>query len=68
MNHDDECIHALTPGTCSYCKPQPEVEAEPVRIFPAKYEGHCRECNLPIRPGDMIAWIPDRAPIHEACA
>jgi len=78
VSHDDECIHLLPPGQCSYCKPKPEEfrmfnedlsgMIPVLRVFPAKYDGYCPECKLPIYVGQMIAWRPDHAPAHEDCA
>jgi len=25
-------------------------------LFPAKYDGHCSECTVPISVGDLIGW------------
>jgi hypothetical protein len=69
----DECIHGLGPiEACTVCngrdQREAQVDADAWRMFPAKYEGHCAECNLPIRVGDTIAWRPETRPIHEDCA
>ena len=65
----DECIHGLMTITCTTCNGRDAREraeaAEAYRMFPAKYDGQCRACNLPIHVGQWIAWRPDEAPIHE---
>jgi hypothetical protein len=68
-----ECIHGLGPvAACTICngreKGEQAAQAEAYRTFAAKYEGQCRECNLPIVVGQIIAWRPDEMPIHERCA
>jgi len=65
---EELCIHELPSGQCSYCKPDRGYGSDPVRIFRAKYEGHCSGCNLPISIGQMVAWTPGRPTIHEGCS
>ena len=67
------CIHGLGPVyACVICngraKAEAQREVETTRTFPAKYSGHCRECDLPIHVGQSITWTPDRPPTHEECA
>jgi hypothetical protein len=69
----EECIHGLGPiEACTICNGRDKREkaeaAERPRVFPAKYDGHCPGCNLPIHAGQMIAWVPDARPTHEGCA
>lgn len=68
----DECIHGLGPiEACVICNGRAQreaaIEAERPCVFPAKYDGQCSACDLPIYPGDMIAWRPDERPTHEGC-
>jgi hypothetical protein len=68
----DECIHGLGPvEACVECNGRAQREraeqAEAWRTFPAKYDGDCAACHLPIRAGDLIAWKPEHRPIHEGC-
>lgn len=71
-NEQVECIHGLLDITCTICNGRDKRERaetrEAYRTFPAKYDGQCRECNLPISVGQMIAWRPDEPSIHQACA
>lgn len=70
MTDDDECIHGLGPvSACTICNGKDRARAaeESWREFPAKYEGQCPACNLPIRVGDLIAWRPDDRPRHTEC-
>jgi hypothetical protein len=69
----DECIHGLgLVSACTICngreRRERESHTEGWREFPAKYEGQCPACNLPIRVGSMIAWRPDDRPRHADCA
>lgn len=65
----DECIHGLGPvAACTICNGKDRIETvEPFRTFPAKYEGTCGMCHLPIRIGDLIAWREGEHPIHDGC-
>jgi hypothetical protein len=68
----DECIHGLGPvEACTICNGREKREAaeraERPRTFPAKFEGHCLGCNLPIAVGQIVAWLPDRPTTHEGC-
>lgn len=74
---EDECPHGLgSPEFCSVCKHGPakdsRVQGEPERIvarFIAGFEGHCRECDLPIAPGQSIAKLmPSERYVHADCA
>lgn len=68
----EECIHGLGPvAGCVLCNGRAEREAatdagQP-RTFPAKYDGQCSECNLPITVGEMVAWLPDHPVTHADC-
>lgn len=73
----DECPHspALTPDTCSLCKQadQPDRSRHLTNTFPARYDGQCPGCNLPISVGQIIvmAWTGedgDRKAYHKGCA
>jgi hypothetical protein len=74
---EDECPHGLgSPAFCSVCKHGPSkdarVQGEPEKVmsrFTAGFEGHCRECNLPIMPGQTIAKLmPSERYVHGHCA
>lgn len=68
----DECIHLLNPATCTICngreRRERETHTEGRREFPAKYEGQCPTCNLPIRVGDTVAWRTGEPARHARCA
>lgn len=68
----DECIHGLGPvSACVLCNGRALREAaarrNEWRIFPAKFEGQCPECDLPIAVGQQVAWKPDHPARHESC-
>lgn len=69
---DDECIHGLGPiAACVVCNGRALSEAaeragQP-HTFPAKFEGQCPECNLPIAIGQIVAWLPDHKATHDHC-
>lgn len=58
-----ECIHGLEPAWCSICRTSPHEirDAEPIGSgFTAQFDGHCPDCNLPVRPGESIRrWSDD---------
>jgi len=69
---DNECIHGLGPiAACTICngreRREAAVNAEQPRTFPARFDGQCPSCNLPIQVGQRIAWLPDRPVTHEEC-
>lgn len=69
---DDECIHGLGPvAACTICNGRARREiaeqAELPRLFAAKFEGQCDNCDLPIMVGQTVAWLPERRATHEGC-
>lgn len=72
----DECIHGLDPRWCGVClhgpAKDPVAQHEPERAgdrFTAGFEGHCRECDLPIKPGQTITKLtPSDRYVHGDCA
>lgn len=71
MDDTEECIHLMDPASCTLCngraaKERKEAEQAP-RTFPAKYEGQCPACDLPIYVGQMVAWREGRRAVHERC-
>ena len=70
MTIDSECIHGLTPDTCSICK-HGLSRPEPLTVlfqFRAKYDGkNCGECNLPIYAGQFIVKLSDESYRHSRC-
>ena len=63
-----ECKHGLDEDTCSLClhpNRQPETR-EADYVTTARFEGHCRDCDLPIHPGQAIAAFHGRF-VHEGC-
>lgn len=72
MSALEECIHGLGPvEACVICngraKREAAEEAERPRVFVAKFDGQCDECDLPIHVGQMVAWLPERRATHEEC-
>ena len=75
-NHpvDDECIHGLGPvSACVICNGRAKREAaeqveQPV-VMVTRYQAMCVECDLPIYPGQTIAWYPNhtRPTVHIEC-
>lgn len=68
----DECIHGLGPvAACVLCNGRAQREAaeqaEAPHTFPAKFEGQCPGCDLPIYVGQIVAWLPERKATHEGC-
>lgn len=67
-----ECPHGLgLRAACVLCNGRADreaaVQAVQPRTFPAKFDGQCPECNLPIRVGDTIAWLFDKPVTHVDC-
>jgi hypothetical protein len=73
MTEPDECIHGLGPtSACTICNGRDRRterdRAEQPRIFAAQYAAQCRGCDLPIHPGQIVAWHPDiPGATHEDC-
>lgn len=72
MTDLDECIHGLGPvEACVICngraKRDAAEQAERPRQFPAKFEGQCDECDLPIYVDQVVAWLPERRATHVEC-
>lgn len=73
---DPDCIHGIPKDLpCSICLHGPSkspynVEPERVEsVFAAGFAGHCRDCNLPIVPGQSIAkLVPSNRYVHADCA
>ena len=66
----DECPHGMEdPSWCSLCS-QPsvldELQGDISRPFAARYDGHCEECNLPVRVGERLVMFAGVA-FHEKC-
>lgn len=61
----------MDPAWCTMCngrdRREEQAAAERPHIFPAKFESHCPECNLPISIGQQVAWLPERPAVHESC-
>lgn len=67
----DECPHGMEdPAWCSLCKRGP-TKPEPVTVvarFPARYDGQCPGCDLPIKVGQLVAKLSNDTYVHEGCA
>ncbi len=71
---DDECIHGLGPvSACVICNGRAAAEAktakeEPI-IMETRYQAMCPECDLPIYPGQTIAWFKEHSQptVHVEC-
>ena len=67
----DECIHGIYPASsCSICNGNQHERvllAQDWRTFPAKYDGNCAGCDLPISVGQWIVWRPDSPTYHDGC-
>ena len=69
MSEDEECIHELTPESCSICKHGIETN-KPEKVhyaFHAKYEGECPECVHPINIGDVCFRTTKDRTLHQDC-
>lgn len=73
---EQECIHGLGPvSACVLCNGRAAAEAKTVRVdeapvtIVARHAGSCPECDLPIYPGQSVAWFPEhtRPTVHAAC-
>ena len=74
MSDDDECIHGL--GPCSACvicngrarREKAEAVERPV-VMVTRYQAMCPECDLPIYPGQTIAWFREHSQptVHIEC-
>ena len=64
-----DCIHGLDTGWCSLCL----HTAGPIEVvtveatFPAKFDGDCPACNLPIMVGQTIHKLSNDRYIHKGC-
>lgn len=70
IDEDGLCIHLLEPETCTMCNghdAREKAEKDPWKRFPAKYEGQCRKCHLPIYPRQMVAWREGESAVHDGC-
>lgn len=71
MTEIEECVHGIYPETaCTICNGRKTKRAEiseDWRTFPAKYEGTCAGCGLPIAIGQFIVWRPDSPTYHDGC-
>jgi len=66
---DAECIHGLDERWCSIClrgTTKPEVVTV-VATFRARFDGHCRSCNLPLHAGELATRMSDESYRHEHC-
>lgn len=69
------CPHGMpTAGACFQCMedgnmdPPPRPPAVTVeRTLTARYDGHCRGCNLEVHAGQRIALMSDGSYRHEGC-
>lgn len=74
QHKDPECIHGLGPvSACVICNGRAKREAaeqveQPV-VMVTRYQAMCVECDLPIYPGQTIAWYPNhtRPTVHIEC-
>lgn len=65
------CMHDMDPTWCSICKrglakpapTEPTVEYS----LAARFDSHCRGCNLPIAAGQRISRLSDDTYVHEGC-
>lgn len=71
---DRSCSHGMpSPASCIECMEDgpvmaPERAAEEVEArFPARFDGHCNACNLPISVGQRIAKLSSGRYVHEGC-
>ncbi|MGH9088023.1 MAG: hypothetical protein ACRDYZ_07910 [Acidimicrobiales bacterium] len=62
-----ECPHGLDDRWCATCLHGPERRPEPAHVvarFPARYDGQCPVCDLPIGFGEPIAKMSDERYVH----
>lgn len=68
-----DCPHGMpSVGSCVECMadgpvPAPKQEPEQRYTVTAKFDGHCTECNLPIRAGDRVSGVRAGRWIHAEC-
>lgn len=69
------CSHGMpSPASCVDCMDDGPV-APPTRrtprtidaTFPARYDGECHGCNLPISVGQIIHRLSDERYVHQGC-
>lgn len=70
----EECIHGLGPvSACVICNGRAAAEARQAEETPiimvTRYQAMCSACDLPIYPGQSIAWFKEhtRPTVHEGC-
>ena len=70
------CTHGMpSPASCIVCMDEgnvdpgmPDLGPEPMgRPFPAKFDGHCDGCNLPISAGQRVRRWSDAKYRHQGC-
>ena len=69
------CAHGMpTPASCVECMEDGPVavteSASPLIVeywFTARYDDHCRGCNLPIHVGQRAAKLVYGGVVHEGC-
>lgn len=77
MNNAFECPNVDTPGHHPSCcldyieAPAPRPRDLPLArtdvSFPARFAGHCRDCNTAIHSGELICKMSDDTYRHDRC-
>lgn len=74
MHGAGECPHGGDSATCPPCRTVAAPRSVKPKAshgggFPARFDGQCRGCNLPIFEGDIIVtWSDGRPATHEGCS
>lgn len=70
VTEPDECPHGLDRRWCTTCLHGPARRPTEVSVeatFPARYDGQCPRCDLPIAVGRVIHRLSDETYVHEGC-